>query len=46
MKANLWRKWRGKSKVMENKIRIPTELEKLDRKIELRINEYKERKEE
>ena len=41
MKANLWRKWRGKSKIMENKIRIPTELEKLDKKIknmELRIN--------
>ena len=28
MKANLWRKWRGKSKVMENKIRIPTAVEK------------------
>ena len=49
MKANLWRKWRGKRKVMENKIRIPTEVEKLDKKIEnmeKKINDYKERKEE
>ena len=47
MKANLWRKWRGKNKVMENKVRIPTEMEKLDRKIEeieKKIKVYNERK--
>ena len=49
IKANLWRKWRGKSKVIENKTRTPTEIEKLDKRIrdiEEKIKEYKERKEE
>ena len=33
IKANLWRKWRRMSKVMENKIKLPTKVEKLDKKI-------------
>ena len=49
IKANLWRKWRGKSKVIENKTIIPTEMEKLDKKIgdiEKKICEYKEKRDE
>ena len=49
IKANLWRKWRGKSKVIENKAIIPTEMEKLDKKIgdiKKKICEYKEKRDE
>ena len=47
MEANLWRKWRGKSRVIENKTRIPTEIEKLDKKIrdiDEKVRQYKEQR--
>ena len=47
IKENLWKKWRGKTKVMENKRQIPGEIEKLDRRlqeIEAKIARYQERK--
>ena len=33
IKKNLWKKWRGKSKVLDNKTKIPRETEKFDQKI-------------
>ena len=48
IKRNLWKKWRGKTKIMEKKTKIPKEMEKIDKRlqeIEKRIMEYKERKE-
>ena len=34
IKENLWKKWRGKTKVVENKRQIPGEIEKLDRRLQ------------
>ena len=49
MRKNIWRKWRGKSKVEERRTKIPKESEKLKAKldeIEKMVEEYKSLKEE
>ena len=49
VKKNLWKKWRGKAKVLDNKTKIPKETDKLDKKIaeiEGKIREYERNKEE
>ena len=33
MKKNLWKKWRGKSKVLEKRTEIPTEIDKIQEKM-------------
>ena len=48
MKKNIWKKWRGKNKIMERKVKIPTEEEKIDKRIiemTKKIEEYKLQKE-
>ena len=48
IKRNLWKKWRGKNKIIERRTAIPKETEKIDKRlqeIEKKIEEYKERKE-
>ena len=45
MKQNLWRKWRGEQTVLERKEKIPTEMEKIDNKIDeirMRLREMRE----
>ena len=49
LKMNTWRKWRGKTKVLERKTTILREIEKVDaRMIEIakKIEQYKERRDE
>ena len=49
VKENLWKKWRGKAKVLDNKTKIPKETDKLDKKlreIEEKILKYENRKKE
>ena len=48
MKKNIWRKWRGKNKVIENKTKL-TDNEKVDKRMEditRKLDEYSRRKEE
>ena len=48
VRKNVWKKWRGKSKILENKTKIPTEIEKLESKleyIERKVKEYIELRE-
>ena len=48
MKQNIWKKWRGKNKVIENKTKI-NDNDKIDRRIleiQKKLEEYKKRKEE
>merc|ERR1711954_221590 len=48
MKQNIWKKWRGKNKVIENKTKIDDN-EKIDRRIlemQKKLEEYRKRKEE
>ena len=49
IKKNLWRKWRGKTKIMEKKNAMPKEIEKIQQKLEeyeKKIEEYRKKKEE
>ena len=49
MKRNLWKKWRGKSKILERKTEIPTDIDRIQekiRRIEEKIEQYRKRKEE
>ena len=34
MKRNIWKRWRGKNGIKERKAKIPTELEKVEKKLE------------
>ena len=46
MKKNLWKKWQGKSIVLDNKTEIPTDADRIQekmRKIEQKIEEYTKR---
>ena len=46
MKKNLWKKWQGKSRVLDNKTEIPTDADRIQekmRKIEQKIKEYTKR---
>ena len=48
VKQNLWRKWRGKQPILERKNKIPTDIEKIDKKlaeIEEKIREMQEEEE-
>ena len=48
MKRALWRKWRGKTRIMERKDQVPKEIDKLEyrlKEIEDKIEEYKEKRE-
>ena len=47
-KKALWRKWRGKTRIVERKDQVPKEIDKIEgrlKEIEERIKDYKERKE-
>ena len=47
IRMNMWRKWRGKSKILERKTMIPRELEKVDARlteITKKIKQYKEKR--
>ena len=49
LNLNLWKKWRGKSRILEKKTEIPTDIDRIQEKmmrIEEKITEYKKRKEE
>ena len=46
MKKNIWEKWRGKNRIIEKKMKLTTENEKIDKRMSKKIEEYKQRREE